>query len=106
MTRRERCEMFWRTNFSSRADLDGWSDDLITDTLETFARSLVGTWTEEKPTTPGWYFWRPQDGYKEGVREVIRTPMGICTQLVDFFDYELRGQWAGPICEPKEQPCE
>lgn len=61
-------------------------------------------WTRERPTVPGWYWYRDrsivprvvsltQDGYglvAYGIEE-------YCNRL-----YEVRGEWAGPLPHPEE----
>lgn len=100
MTLRERCEQLWNL---LRVEGEGSIDD-----IEVFARALaVGTWTTEKPTTPGWYWWsrkgRPlvcsvyRDEYDKML--YVMFPEDSVRRVAD-----QDGQWAGPIAEPEEQP--
>lgn len=68
----------------------------------------IGTWSTEKPTRPGWYWWRQpycQDviveitlgGAKNGKRLYVVTD-GDTGELASF-----SGEWAGPIPEPEER---
>ncbi len=47
-------------------------------------------WTTDKPTKPGWYWWRAS---KNGT---------ICIRYADPSSTLNEGQWAGPIAEPEE----
>jgi hypothetical protein len=60
------------------------------------------TWTTEKPTAPGWYWWRFR-----GHSTIIHLNDSLLWQLpseTGFVQYlrELSGQFAGPIQKPKE----
>ena len=61
-------------------------------------------WTDEKPSEPGWYWYKPAGGRKVPyILEVVsirsrflgRTPNGLTP-----VDYSF-GQWSGPIPEPE-----
>ena len=83
------------------------------DSFEAFARSLVGTWTTEKPTKPGWYWYRDKDIPTQPVY-VYNAVGGLFVELWngEIRSFESRsgrwksmsGQWAGPIREPEEMP--
>ena len=64
------------------------------------------TWTTEKPTVPGWYWWRYEKGRKATMLNVSQShiqQMDIFTEgsLVMFLN-EVPGHWAGPIPAPEE----
>ena len=65
-------------------------------------------WISERPTTPGWYWWRLRT--QLNMVEVFETDYeGLCawgsravvnvTRLHEFPDYNV-GEWAGPIAVP------
>ena len=68
----------------------------------------VMIWTTDKPTKPGWYWWRTQ-GTEASVVRIIHTDeggliiqfeTGHCTHL-----HTVRGEWSStPVPEPEEQP--
>jgi hypothetical protein len=63
-------------------------------------------WTTNKPTEPGWYWWRTKfvkggDWY-EGLLNVIEYPLGSL-YVKGYGNLEtMNGQWAGPILPPEE----
>ena len=65
-------------------------------------------WTKEKPTKPGWYWWRLHSGptaYK-GMREIIRHGNLLQWRLSDGDLQaipECDGFWSGPIPPPEPQ---
>lgn len=69
-------------------------------------------WTTEKPTKPGWYWWRrypKKKAYKVEVkrgRGVLRGNQWLEVywegERVARFDEPVRGEWAGPLDEPEE----
>lgn len=70
-------------------------------------------WTTDKPTRPGWYWWRnPELHYRAQVCRVshARAPHDGEALGVAYTDGErytladmVGGEWAGPILEPDEQ---
>lgn len=54
----------------------------------------AGRWTREKPTVPGWYWYKRQGGYTV----VVEYRDG----LKGFYD-TWNGQFAGPILPPWEE---
>ena len=61
-------------------------------------------WTREKPTMPGWYWYR-EDKYA-WITYVYESNSGL--RVSEMFEGKpvnaYAGKWAGPIEEPKEQP--
>ena len=72
--------------------------------------TMVGkmTWTPNKPTQPGWYWYRfkGNSSWLE-VREILEGGFWStedesgCTEYINV--NELHGEWAGPIPEPEER---
>lgn len=65
-------------------------------------------WTHEKPTEPGWWWWRNVKAKHEDDREAIiykvrdyagKLAIGNCE--IDGSSY-VQGQWSGPIPPPGE----
>lgn len=52
------------------------------------------TWTKQRPTVAGWYFWRNKTTQDMGVIRV--DPPGLPASASPLME------WAGPIAEPKE----
>jgi hypothetical protein len=59
-------------------------------------------WTNEKPTGPGWYWWR--DDMHAAC--VVRVDDDLLIFLYEEYltPDELGGEFAGPIAEPREEP--
>lgn len=61
------------------------------------------TWTSDKPTVPGWYWYR---GYEDADRVVHVMDNGeslvACSFEFSESMFYLDGQWAGPIPAPEE----
>lgn len=94
--------------------------DELTPTLdETFVRQLLNdamsvadrqrelTWTTEKPTQAGWYWFRnvKRQDYKEPQIVYLRDYAGeiaIGNSTLKGFTLFEEGEWAGPLLEPKE----
>ena len=64
-------------------------------------------WTTDKPTRPGWWWYR---SHQDGIAFVLRVTKGYRIGLVTVFDGHLRkvetmeGHWSdGPIPEPEEE---
>ncbi len=84
-------------------------DDLAAETMRSIADGLVRPlrWSAEKPTVPGWYWWRnktPNGGYITDMLEVGEqlTVYNDQTHKSHSVD-EFQGEWAGPIPEPGEE---
>lgn len=79
--------------------LGKWSDR-----LKAAALPPAMTWTTEKPTKPGWYWWRR--GTWMFIRTVHADDDGQC--WADGYTVEQLcehdGEWAGPIAPPMESP--
>lgn len=66
-------------------------------------------WTHEKPTQPGWYWWRNTGLSVVGRTQVCKVSIYKGKYRAMFIDGErplvadLAGEWAGPIEEPEEQ---
>jgi hypothetical protein len=59
------------------------------------------TWTTEKPTVPGWYWWKSKQ-YSPVIVEIYRLEVrGESYLLIGVEDAE--GLWAGPIPLPEEE---
>lgn len=60
----------------------------------------MSVWTTQKPTKPGWYWWRDVEG-DEVVVELMES--GAFFWGADKFDPNASGEWSSePIEEPKE----
>jgi hypothetical protein len=64
------------------------------------------TWTTEKPTVPGWYWWRRPYGKRE-IQTIIRVKEykfqpGIVFIYSGRRIEDCRGEWAGPLEPPEE----
>ena len=74
------------------------------DTLVARVRELESglTWTDAKPTVPGWYWHRSQAGQRAdiGYYQDEQILLDGCLEWV----IHLKGQFAGPIPAPKETP--
>jgi hypothetical protein len=58
-------------------------------------------WTTDKPTKPGWYWWRNlKDGMQPSMTLVDKDKGGLYAggSYVSF----IGGEWAGPLEPPKE----
>jgi hypothetical protein len=66
------------------------------------------TWTTEKPSKPGWYWWR-KVGHKP---EMLRVSGGYSNMIVSVMlstrvmsrpiENDDEGEWAGPLEAPKD----
>ena len=72
------------------------------------------TWSTDKPTQPGWYWYRGNDYFDEDVIVEVKDSIGelcvfhyrfiaqgedeVCPEPIESF----RGQWAGPIPMPED----
>lgn len=60
-------------------------------------------WTRERPTEPGWYWWRTTS--HERIVQVTQMPSGSFWFFVPDVSLSVEssvGQWAGPIPHPEE----
>jgi len=66
-------------------------------------------WTTERPTKPGWYWWRANAESFESPHLIDRVgdihggDVLYCATCDDDHMEERDGQWAGPIPEPEEE---
>ncbi len=66
-------------------------------------------WTREKPTQPGWYWYRTLHHGKPTFVDMVRVyPYGdtFLVRSMEFagtFIKDFTGEWAGPIEEPEEK---
>lgn len=64
------------------------------------------TWTRERPTAPGWYWWREKihtcPDWIVRVVEIIEYPIGTLYVMGHGLSTRLDGEWAGPIPQPEE----
>ncbi|WP_413935987.1 hypothetical protein [Nitrospira sp. BLG_1] len=64
-------------------------------------------WTRERPTVPGWYWYRDMTTVPRVV-SLIQDGYGLVVYGIEEYCnrlYEVRGEWAGPI-PPPEEPCD
>lgn len=64
-------------------------------------------WTKEKPTKPGWYWFRSETEYGTCTTVLeIRNVQGglVVVETIAIYPLEefREGEWAGPIPEPEE----
>lgn len=65
---------------------------------------ITMTWTSEKPTVPGWYWWKDKDG-KQAKFNVGPGDLGLWLWYRDGFGWvpiPSYGEWSGPLKPPKE----
>lgn len=74
--------------------------------LERELRHVLPTWSEDKPTVPGWYWYKPP-GVSEPrlllvghgrIDTKLMADLGPPNNLVDVL--RIAGQWAGPLLPP------
>jgi hypothetical protein len=64
------------------------------------------TWTTQKPTKPGWYWWRSYRGYDPIAVQILGFDSADSFSLVYGLNRPLGqcdGDWAGPIPVPVEE---
>uniref|UniRef100_A0A6M3II34 Uncharacterized protein n=1 Tax=viral metagenome TaxID=1070528 RepID=A0A6M3II34_9ZZZZ len=73
-----------------------WKSKVWTEAWERFRKATL-TWTKDKPTKPGWYWYR-------GLYQVQSSIIYI-TPNIDIVNSlkGSKGEWAGPIPEPNEE---
>ena len=54
-------------------------------------------WTAEKPTIPGWYWWRMSPHARESVIQITHMDM-----MYNYYPLCREGEWAGPVSQPEE----
>jgi len=64
------------------------------------------TWTTDKPTKPGWYWYRPASDQNIEVVEIARPHGDLHIYMLGHPDlcppYEqVEGEWAGPLEPPR-----
>lgn len=95
---------------ASVSDTGGWEAakrfESLYDAAVQELKRLQLTWTKEKPTVAGWYWWRFDKTSQKAIMQI-----GICNDgsLMEFGDngpmlaaVNFNGQWSGPIPLPKE----
>ncbi len=62
------------------------------------------TWTTQKPTQPGWYWWRIYDDEPWQVVQVcVKGDRIFHKRIGSQFEIDTsKGAWSGPIKEPEE----
>lgn len=60
-------------------------------------------WTKEKPTEPGWYWWRGPvwGGTRTKMFEVSKDKAGLYVAAWGYVEF-MAGEWSGPIPVPLE----
>lgn len=82
-----------------------WTYDIIKDALLAVEQAHKRIWTSEKPTKPGWYWWRLHSKKSPLVVNVYTLSNVWCCSFPDDEPCPLtaaKSEWAGPIPEPKE----
>ena len=80
--------------------------DQVQAKLERELRHVVPTWSQEKPTCPGWYWYKPPGVANPHLILVdhgridtkLMADLGPPNNLVDVL--RIQGQWAGPLLPP------
>lgn len=55
-------------------------------------------WTREKPTVPGWYWWRPEDnGLNPIVCWVSSDGIALFINFAPSMVRDMPGEWLGPL---------
>ena len=62
-------------------------------------------WTSEKPTKPGWYWWRNLHYSEENTQRIVELriydgEIAIGNSTLRGFTRFETGQWAGPLVPP------
>jgi hypothetical protein len=62
------------------------------------------TWTKDKPTVPGWYWYRNPHGFVwvENIDEKDGELCAVSTAGVMYLVENYPGEWAGPLPLPEE----
>mgnify|MGYP001619479552 CR=1 FL=1 len=112
---RQLAEMFWRhyngleDTFPITLMVEKREVDKI-EVLLAAARAARerAVWTDEKPTVPGWYWWRRKStSQRKKIIHVLakgRKPYLFYVYGLRYSSYRVfTGQWAGPIPAPEEE---
>jgi hypothetical protein len=59
-------------------------------------------WTTEKPTVPGWYWWRKTATARARIVDVLSDREGLYAEGWKMMAMTWNGEWAGPILPPEE----
>ena len=79
---------------AGRAERDGFRQGDI-DIIASALASPVPVWTKERPTVPGWYWWK-RKFHELSIHQVSKGDYFIWVPKND------PGEWAGPIQPPQE----
>lgn len=63
-------------------------------------------WSDQPPTVPGWYWYRPPYNSKPAIIEVCNLRGVLLGDDTDIPISEWPGQWAGPIIPPDSAPAQ
>lgn len=103
MTRRERCEAWVEANILCTRTKPLTPHGLVKE-LESFLDEQAPTWTSEKPTVEGWWWYR--EGQTESVMQITNGHDGILYGWLHENVYPLHvyhGEWSDrPIPGPGE----
>lgn len=67
------------------------------------AASPAPVWSNEKPTVPGWYWWRPPIRTRELRQAVVQIEAdGYCLQEGEYVA-NIGGQWSSLPLEPPQE---
>ncbi len=68
-----------------------------------FDSSTQGQWTDQRPTVPGWYWWRIAPGHYSIIERYDKSADGLVMYGKDMHKHQLvNGEWCGPIEPPRE----
>jgi hypothetical protein len=85
----------------SPARLDGEQTATALRELQSYRAAF--TPTKDAPTKPGWYWWRKGQQNDWSVVDVQETRPGLWLCDLQWHNVEAcKGEWCGPIPEPKE----
>ncbi len=81
--------------------------DAVQQALERELARIVPVWTDERPTCPGWYWYKPPGIGEPRLVHVdndridskLMADLGPPNNLVDVV--RIKGQWAGPLEPPR-----
>ena len=103
MTIRMHAEALYDSIRSLLGDHDGTT---VRKKLERELRHVMPTWSDDRPTVPGWY-WHKPPGVSEPrlllvghgrIDTKLMADLGPPNHLVDVL--RVAGQWAGPVLPP------
>ena len=58
------------------------------------------TWTTEKPTKSGWYWWRDEEGHAVVEVYPTETSTAVWRRGLLYNLNDVMGEWAGPLDPP------